>query len=77
MRIVSLFRTSNREQYLERYVLREHKRGRPLAEILEDAYVQNRSSAADRARLLERPEVIAAIGENALRELRGTPAGRA
>lgn len=72
MRIVSLFRASNREQYLERYVLREHKRGRPVAEILEDAYVQNRSSAADRARLLERPEVIAAIGENALREMRGT-----
>lgn len=77
MRIVSLFRASNREQYLERYVLREHKRGRPVAEILEDAYVQNRSSAADRARLLERPEVIAAIGENALRELRGTSVGRA
>ena len=77
MRIVSLFRTSNREQYLERYVLREHKRGRPVAEILEDAYVQNRSSAADRARLLDRPEMIAAIGENALRELRGTPVGRA
>jgi hypothetical protein len=77
MRIVSLFRTSNREQYLERYVLREHKRGRPVAEILEDAYVQNRSSAADRARLLERPEVIAAIGENALREMRGTRVGHA
>jgi hypothetical protein len=77
MRIVSLFRATNREQYLERYVLREHKRGRPVAEILEDAYVQNRSSPADRARLLERPEVIAAIGENALREMRGTRVGDA
>ena len=68
----SLFGTTRREQYLERYVLREHKRGRALAAILEDAYVQNRSTPEERARLLERPGVVAAIGEHAVAELRLT-----
>jgi hypothetical protein len=65
-----LFARRRSEQYLEQYVLREHRRGRPLAEILEDAYVRNRSTPAERARLLERPEVVAALGEEALRELK-------
>jgi hypothetical protein len=65
-----LFATTKREHYLERYVLREHKRGRPFAEILEDAYIRNRSTPAERARLLDRPGVVAAIGEHALAELR-------
>lgn len=65
-----LFSTTKREHYLERYVMREHKRGRPFAEILEDAYVRNRSTPEDRARLLDRPGVVEAIGEQALAELR-------
>jgi hypothetical protein len=65
-----LFATTKREQYLEQYVLREHKRGRPFADILDDAYVRNRSTQEERARLLDRPEVVAAIGEHALAELR-------
>ena len=67
-----LFATTKREQYLERYVLREHKRGRVFAEILQDAYVRNRSTPEERARLLERPGVAAAIGEHAVAELRLT-----
>jgi hypothetical protein len=66
----SMFATTNREHYLQRYVLREHKRGRPFAEILDDAYVRNRSTREERARLLERPEVVAVIGEHVLAELR-------
>jgi hypothetical protein len=31
--------------------------------VLADPYVHNRSTAEQRARLLERPEVIAAVGE--------------
>ena len=65
-----LFVTSRREQYLAQYVLREHARGRALADILEDPYVRNRSTAAERARLLERPEVVATIGERILADLR-------
>jgi hypothetical protein len=65
-----LFGSSRQEQFLVRYVLREHARGRPLAEIFEDPYVRNRSTPEERARLLERPEVVAAVGDNVLEELR-------
>jgi hypothetical protein len=43
-------------------VIREHERGRPLAEILEDPYVRNRATPQELARLLDRPEVIRALG---------------
>lgn len=66
----SLFSTTRREQYLERHVLREHRKGRPLVEILEDPYVRAWSTPEERARLLERPNVVAAIGEHALADLR-------
>jgi len=72
----SLFTAPPREQYLERYVLREHKRGRAVAEILDDPYVRNRSSVEERARLLERPHVVAAMGEHAVADLRATLAAR-
>jgi hypothetical protein len=65
-----LFATRKREQYLARYVLREHKLGRPLAEVLDDPYVRNRSTPQQRSRLLEQPEIVAAIGEQAVAELR-------
>jgi hypothetical protein len=51
-------------------VLREYERGRSLREVLDDPYVRNRSTEHDRARLLERPEVVAALGEQAVAELR-------
>lgn len=66
----SLFAPSRSDEYLARYVLREHARGRALAEVLDDPYVRNRSTPEQRVRLLERPEVIAALGETALSELR-------
>ena len=62
--------SSRQEQFLVRYVLREHARGRPLAEICEDSYVRNRSTPEERARLLERPEVVSAVSDNVLEELR-------
>ena len=66
----SLFGSSRQENVLARYVIREHERGRSLAEIVDDPYVRNRSTPAERARLLESPEVVAALGDNALEELR-------
>jgi hypothetical protein len=63
--------SSRRDDFLARHLLREHARGRPLAEILDDAYIRNRSTPEARRRLLERPEVVEALGENALGELRG------
>ena len=51
-------------------MIREHDRGRDLAEILEDRYVQNRLSPQQRARLLDRPEIIKAIGNDTIQQAR-------
>jgi hypothetical protein len=59
-----LFARSGTEERLAAYVIREHGRGRAVAEILEDPYVRNRSTEQQRARLLERPDVIRAIGDD-------------
>jgi hypothetical protein len=61
---------SPREEHLSRYVLREYRRGRSLSEVLDDPYVRNRSTEHERARLLERPEVVSALGEQTVAELR-------
>lgn len=58
-----LFQRSSGEERVAAYVIREHARGRPLAEIMEDRYVQNRLTPEAQKRLLDRPEVIRAIGE--------------
>ena len=58
-----LFVSSRREQYLAEYVLRECGRGRSLHDVLADPYARNRSTPAERARMLERPEVVEALGE--------------
>jgi hypothetical protein len=67
-----LFVRSRSEDYLSHYVVREYARGRSLQEILEDPYVRNRSTPEERARLLERPELVAAIGRQTVADL--TPA---
>ena len=53
---------SSKEERLSAYVIREHERGRGLAEILDDPYVRNRATPQELARLLDRPEVIHALG---------------
>jgi hypothetical protein len=58
----SLFQRSTAEERVAQYVVREHERGRPLREILEDKYVVNRLSPEQRKRLLDRPEVLHAVG---------------
>lgn len=70
-----LFAGTRREEYLAQYVVREYERGRSLEEILDDPYVRNRSTPAEAARLLERPELVAALGEHAVAELRLALAG--
>lgn len=59
-----LFARSGKEERLAAYVIREHERGRTLAEILEDPYIRNRTTPHEHARLLDRPEVIHALGES-------------
>lgn len=59
-----LFARSSKEERVAAYVVREHERGRPLTEILEDPYVRNRCTHAEVARLLDRPEIVHALGES-------------
>ncbi|HET7554972.1 MAG TPA: hypothetical protein VFJ75_04905 [Gaiellaceae bacterium] len=59
-----LFTRSSQEERLAAYVIREHERGRALDEILEDPYVRNRATPQEVQRLLDRPEVIHALGES-------------
>lgn len=66
----SVFGRSRADDLLVRYVLREHACGRPVAEVLDDPYVRNRSTPDERRRLLDRPEVVRVLGENTLEELR-------
>jgi hypothetical protein len=57
---------SAKEERLAAYVIREHDRGRPLAEILDDPYIRNRATEQERARILDRPEVVHAIGQDVI-----------
>jgi hypothetical protein len=59
-----LFQRSTQEERVAQYLVREHDRGRPIAEILEDKYVVNRLSPEQRKRLLDRPEVVQAVGRD-------------
>jgi hypothetical protein len=55
---------SSKEEALAAYIVREHRLGRSVEEILDDPYLKNRATEEQRVRLLERPEVIRAIGED-------------
>jgi hypothetical protein len=55
---------STQEERVAAYLIREHHRGRTLDDILDDPYVRNRLSPPQIARLLDRPDVIKAIGDD-------------
>ncbi len=57
-----LFTRNSAEDRVAEYVKREHAAGRSLAEVLEDHYVQNRLSPEQQRRLLDRPDLIHAVG---------------
>ena len=61
---------SSQEERVAAYVIREHDRGRALGEILEDPYVRNRLTPPQRERLLDRSEVIQAIGDDTVAAVR-------
>jgi hypothetical protein len=65
-----LFARSSAEDRIAAYVIREHGRGRNLSEILEDRYVQNRLTPQQRLRLLDRPELIQALGDETVEDSR-------
>jgi len=61
-----LFTRSSQEDRLAAYVIREHQRGRALDDILDDPYVRNRANPQEISRVLDRPEVIRAVGEGTI-----------
>ena len=54
----------SKEESLAAYIVREHRAGRSLDDILDDPYLKNRATGEQRLRLLERPDVIRAVGED-------------
>jgi hypothetical protein len=67
--------TSTREDRVAAYVIREHDRGRSLTDILEDPYIRNRCSPHEVARLLDRPDVLKAIGDDMAEAAKAALAG--
>lgn len=63
---------SSAEERVAAYVIREHDKGRSLTEVLADRYVQNRLSSEQQRRLLDRPELIRAVGDAPIAEARST-----
>ena len=57
---------------LAAYVIREHRSGRSLEEILDDPYVRNRLSPPQISRLLDRPDIIHSIGDDTVEAARTT-----
>lgn len=67
-----LFTRSSKEERVAAYVIREHERGRGLDEILEDPYVRNRLTPQQRSRLLDRTDIIRAVGDDTVESARST-----
>jgi hypothetical protein len=65
-----LFAGSGAEDRVAAYVIREHARGRSLHDILEDPFVRNRLSDEQQKRLLDRPDVIQAVGRDVAESLK-------
>lgn len=59
-----LFTKSSAEDRVAAYVIREHDRGRGIHDILDDPYVKNRLEKPAIARIIERPDVLRAIGDD-------------
>jgi hypothetical protein len=65
-----LFARSATEDRVAAYVIREHAHGRPLNEVLDDPFVRNRMTPEQSSRLLDRPDVLEALGRDTIEALR-------
>ena len=65
-----LFARSSQEERVAAYVIREHERGRSLDDILKDPYVRNRLTPAQQSRLLDRADIIRAVGDDTVESAR-------
>jgi hypothetical protein len=71
-----LFAKSSAEEHVAAYLLREHGAGRRVEEILQDPYVQNRLTLEQQRRMLDRPDVVHALGEQIVNSARGQLSSR-
>jgi len=62
--LMFLFSRPQSEELAAEHVIREHHRGRALDEILQDGYVTSRCSKEQIRGLLDRPEIVHAVGED-------------
>jgi hypothetical protein len=53
-----------REERLAAYIVREHRRGRALADILDDRYLRSRCSHSQLGLLLEHPTLISLLADD-------------
>ena len=65
-----LFTRSTAEEQVVSYLTREHRRGRSVADIFTDRYVVNRLTPEQQLRLLDRPELVRALGEHDVAQAR-------
>jgi hypothetical protein len=67
-----LFANSTQEERVAAYVIREHERGgdRSLADIFDDPYVRNRLTPQQISRLLDRTDIIRAVGDDTVEAAR-------
>ncbi len=61
---------SARHKRLVEYVVRQVSSGRSLSDVLEDPYVTNRINDVERRALLEEPEIVEAVSDDVLTEMR-------
>lgn len=59
-----LFTKSSSEERIAGYIIREHGRGKTIDDILDDPYIRNRMTIQEVGRVLERPDVLHAIGDD-------------
>jgi hypothetical protein len=71
-----LFAKTSAEEHVAAYLLREHAAGRRVEEILEDPYVQNRLTLEQQRRMLDRPDIVHALGEQIVSSARAQLSSR-
>ena len=65
-----LFAKTSAEEHVAAYLLREHATSRRVEDILQDPYVQNRLTREQQRRLLDRPDIVHALGEQVVSSAR-------
>jgi hypothetical protein len=60
----------HREEEVVRHVLREVRTGRSLDDVLQDPYVLERAEADTQLKVLDHPEVTAAVGGDIIARMR-------